>query len=351
MDANPEGAVFLIKSGVHRRQEVVPKHRQEFVGEAGAVLDGENVAQYAFASGAIDVVIKGLVIEHYATPLREGGAIWAHILGAPGPCGANWLIADNEVRNNAGAGIGACNGIRIINNYIHHNAQIGIVGPAASLIEGNEIAYNTSADIPRTGVERGGLKVWNTDGVVIRNNYAHHNGGNGLHTDGNNINVLYEGNRVEYNELNGIMHEVGFDAIIRDNIAVGNGIRDGSLGGLDGAGIHIANSSNVEVYNNTVINNLDGIGGIHADRGTPSYGTTELRNLYVHHNRIVMDVGNTGIAEWGTSSGGAVFDGWNNRFDYNTYELGTGSLYFRWDVEITKAEWLATGQDAHSTFK
>jgi hypothetical protein len=39
-EAYPPGTVFMIAAGIHRRQRIVPKDRQAFVGEAGAILDG-----------------------------------------------------------------------------------------------------------------------------------------------------------------------------------------------------------------------------------------------------------------------------------------------------------------------
>ena len=42
VNANPEGTTFVIKAGVHRRQSVKPKSRMTFIGEPGAVLDGEG---------------------------------------------------------------------------------------------------------------------------------------------------------------------------------------------------------------------------------------------------------------------------------------------------------------------
>src|SRR4029453_12431596 len=43
VNAAPEGTTFWIKAGVHRLQSVIPKHRQTFLGEPGAVLSGAKV--------------------------------------------------------------------------------------------------------------------------------------------------------------------------------------------------------------------------------------------------------------------------------------------------------------------
>src|SRR5258707_12181568 len=43
VDAEREGAVFCLKAGVHRLQEVVPKNGQSFHGEDGTVLSGARL--------------------------------------------------------------------------------------------------------------------------------------------------------------------------------------------------------------------------------------------------------------------------------------------------------------------
>src|SRR4051794_8331757 len=42
VDANPAGTTFLLKTGTHVRQSVVPKTGDVFRGEPGTVLDGQN---------------------------------------------------------------------------------------------------------------------------------------------------------------------------------------------------------------------------------------------------------------------------------------------------------------------
>jgi parallel beta-helix repeat protein len=182
---------------------------------------------------------------------------------------------------------------------------------------------------------------------VLRGNYVHDNKGPGLWLDGNNIYALYEGNRVVDNYGPGIDHEISYDAVIRNNVVEGNGF--GWTGWVDGAGILVNTSPNVEVYGNTVRNNNDGIAGIHASRGSGNYGPYQLKNLWVHDNVIVMQVGETGVV---TNTSDPVFStAWNNRFDYNTYTLGSADKYYAWDPwYMTTTQWRATGQDPHSTW-
>lgn len=345
VNANPPGTTFIIKAGTHHGQQVDAKAGDTFIGESGAILSGDNTTEYAFWGWKADgVTIAGLIIENYK---NVGGQ------GVIRGTSQNWIVKDNEVRYNGGIGISSAgDGWKILNNHIHHNAQLGIRGTGANLlIQGNEIAYNNYQHKYDPGIMAGGTKWYKTTNLVVRDNYAHDNAGPGLKTDADNINVLYENNRVENNEGPGIFHEISYDAVIRNNTVVGNGTS--ASGGIDGAGILISNSPNVEVYGNTVRNNADGIAAKDASRGSGAYGPYDVKNLWVHDNKIIMTMGQTGITDIGNSTGGRVFTQWNNRFDYNNYVIPAGSKSFRWGGKgpIGVDEWVASGNGAHSSYQ
>jgi parallel beta-helix repeat protein len=286
--------------------------------------------------------VRGLVIENYAPPLQKG-------VIRLGNGAYQWLVEDNEVRYNSGVGIAAGRGWVVRGNHVHHQGQLGVSGSDDDiLVEGNEIAFNNTAGID-SHWEAGGSKFVHSRNLVLRNNYVHNNQGPGLWADGNNIYTIYEGNRVINNYGPGIDHEISYDAVIRNNLVEGNGF--GWTAWVDGAGILINSSPNVEVYGNTVRNNNDGIGGIQSAQGSGNYGAYQLRNLWVHGNTIVMSVGLTGIVRQGGLTDPVFSSGWNNRFDYNTYTLGSANQYYAWDPwYMTTAQWRAAGQDAHSTW-
>ncbi len=340
VNANPEGTTFLIKAGVHRRQEVVPKDGNVFVGEPGAVLTGEDVTEYAFRGTAVRVTIRNLVVEHYNSPSAD----------YPIKCSSAgyWTVEGNEIRYNAHIGLGAGPRWVVRNNFIHHNGQMGIFAAGEDiLIEGNEIAFNNT-DGHNSQWEAGGTKFVYTIRLTVRNNYVHDNAGPGLWTDINNIHTLYEGNRVIGNHGPGIFHEISYDAVIRNNLVEGNGY--GWTAWVNGAGILVANSPNVEVYGNTVRYNNDGIAGIQGarDQADARYGPWELKGLWVHDNMIMMEVGETGIVR-GTAD--PVWSPeWGNRYDYNTYTLSGTARYYRWNADArTATEWqiLRTGHPRH----
>jgi parallel beta-helix repeat protein len=220
------------------------------------------------------------------------------------------------------------------------------------LIENNEIAYNNTAGFSAGHyAEAGGTKFTRTDDLVVRGNFAHHNRGVGLWTDINNINCLYENNRVEDNDWRGIFHEISYACIIRNNIVRRNGFNSPGVSAFEGAGILISNSPNVQVYGNTVEANNVGIMGIEANRESdhPSaYGPHNITNLFVHDNTVEQTNGGRagGIVDW-DSGANPYSASANNRWARNTYLIGTGTKW-RWapNVDLLRSQWLATGQDA-----
>jgi hypothetical protein len=427
----PEGAIILIKAGIHRLQSIVPRNRQTIVGEQGAILSGArlltsfiregsawvatgqtqqgtgygecwatsprcgnpedlfidnvrlnhvaslsaggpgrwffdygtdkiyfwddptgrrvetSVTPVAFDGPAADVTVKNLIIEKYASPGQHGA-----IKG-----GARWLLELNEVRFNHGIGIHMRDGRRVLYNNLHHNGQMGIGGSSTgAVVEGNDIAYNNAAGY-NSYWEAGGSKFTFSRNLVLRRNFVHHNDGPGLWTDIDNIDILIESNRVEDNNLSGIFHEIGFRATIRNNTVSRNGRSRPNPWWIDGAGILVSSSSDVEVYGNTLVDNFQGITGLEGHRGdsVSGLGPWVLRNLYVHDNNVTqtgtLDTGSgrSGIVD---TNGTSAFTSSNNRYASNTYRLPASVLRsFMWmGRDVTDAEWRGYGQDVTGTF-
>ena len=339
VDAYPGGTLFVIGAGVHRGQEVRPKAGDTFVGEPGAVLDGGGTARWAFAAGVPNVTIRGLVVQNYATPSREGVIQW--LAG-----GNSWLVEGNEVRDNAEIGIRASSGWRVVDNYVHDNGRYGITGGGSGLVvEGNEIAHNAVV-YGATG-DSSGTKFAHTVGLVLRDNYVHDNFGNGLWVDINNLDVLIEGNRSVGNTRQGIFYEISCAGVIRNNHVEGNGFDGSNPSTLIRNGILVSNSSNVEVYGNTVVNNANGIGLIHWDHGNRGAVTRcepSLKNVKVHDNTIVQQVGGAAGLDAKINRDKA-WTSWGNRFSNNTYTLSPG-VQFRWETSwVSYQQWKNNGQN------
>jgi hypothetical protein len=357
VNAYAAGTQFLIKSGTYYNQTVKPKSGNVFVGEAGTILDGRNSTAYAFDGSAkpypSNVRIKGVIIQNYKSPQLMGAIQAGKPIDNPGdPDQAiGWVIENCEIRNNAAAGVRVGHKTKVLNNYIHHNLQLGISGNGDSvLIENNELAYNNYTKQYKMDWAAGGAKLVKTRWLVARGNHVHHNWGFGLWTDVKNSHVLYENNLSEDNASAGIMHEISYDAVIRNNTVRRNGFaRDWVVG----AGILVSASSDVQVYGNTVSGNKQGIVAIQQNRIVNGVDYTKnLKNLYVHDNTVTIttDVGRSGIAS-GTGDVG-VWTSRNNHFQHNTYYLGSASAKpFIWkDGPASVPAWKGYAQDTNGTF-
>ena len=146
---------------------------------------------------------------------------------------------------------------------------------------------------------------------------------------------MYEGNLIENNSGQGIFHEVSFSTTIRYNRINGNG--KPRTDEFNGAGILISNSAGtsnnkIEIYGNTLRNNLNGIVGIAGSR-------TAIASMSVYDNTIINS-DRTGVEEaaktplWSTIS-----------FENNCYE---GAKSFRGkNSNISWAKWQSDGNDSH----
>ncbi len=356
VDANPTGTTFCLQTGTYARQSVIPKTGDKFIGALGTVLDGQSATHRAFDGTASNVLIQNLVIQNYTAGSQDAPLY--------GESGSGWTVKNNEIRNNPGAGLMIGDGMFAQGNYLHHNLQEGYAccGPQGTgiVFDSNEIAFNNYTNAFDPGWEAGGGKFWATSGLMVTHNYSHDNHGPGLWDDTDNIDITYAFNRVENNWGGGIFHEVGYNASIHDNVAKNNANTSLCPGWLWCADIQIAasggvNGGMVEIFNNTVqpdgSQHGNGIALIQQDRGTGAHGPYLVQNVYVHDNHVNLSSGGDYGAVEDLSST-AIFTSRNNRFDYNTYTLGTNTGPFQWmDADGNKSFWQGFGLDTHAVFQ
>ena len=298
-----------------------------------------SVVAQAFQGSAQNVRITGLTIEKYACVAGDGAV--------DGRAGRNWVVENNLIRFNHGIGLRVGDGMQALRNKLLHNGQLGIGGGGRDgIVDGNEIAFNNYAGYDYSW-EAGGSKFAYTKNLVVRNNYAHDNKGPGLWTDIDNENTFYEHNHTKSNQEAGIMHEISYQAIIRDNV-----IEDDGFSATPhtepwyGAGILVVASAGVEVSGNTVKNCMNGIVGTQARRGVSSqHGTPYLlRNLYVHDNTVIQNQGIAAGIVRSSLFGDAVFDSWNNRFANNQFHLAEPQAKcLAWDgTAMSYQEWTSS---------
>ena len=172
---------------------------------------------FAFGGPARGVRIENLIVENYACADQQGA------IGDHGE-GADWTVSHNEARWNHGVGIVGGTRALIEANNVYHNGEMGIGGGGAEhvVVSGNEIAFNVWNGTD-CGWECGGAKWAEMSDLKVFGNYVHDNAGDGLWTDIDCIDVVYDGNRIENNLQAGISHEISFAATIKNNILKGNG--------------------------------------------------------------------------------------------------------------------------------
>jgi parallel beta-helix repeat protein len=342
VDRLPEGSSILIATGIHVGQQVQPKSGMTFVGEEGAVLDGEGSTKYAFLRWPDDpsheVTIRSLEIRNYIPEAPAHGAIHS-------PAGEGWVVEDNEVHHNGGAGINVADGSVVRANYIHHNERIGLKARGDGvLIEDNEISFNNYNDANDPTFEAGGIKFGQSVGVVVRDNRIYDNHGYGIWADIGAMRTIYEGNVIERNLWGGIHHEISYDAVIRDNTIRDNGHAD-SRGELRGAGIQIK-GPNVQVFDNVLEANQSGIVLIENARGDGEHGPYDVANVAVFDNTII----NSG------QSGGVRFQGPETLFETSLFERNEylyddldSSLWLWEGMAMNWDEWRSAGNDLSGT--
>jgi len=340
----PGTTTFCLRAGVHYvTSSITPKTGNTFVGEYGAILDGSNwsttdTTQAAFRAHNenIDyVTIRNLVIRK----MPQKGIHTFYWLSPD-----HWTVENNEITGSH-TGIQFADQSMIRNNYIHHNYGNpsgatpaerggGYVGYYASntILENNEIAYN--------GKEQKSMESTN---VTFRNNFVHHNQGDGIWYDGGNPGALVEGNRVEDNAGNGIFYEASAGSIIRNNTIRRSG----------DTGVFVSTSQNAEIYGNALENNFRAI-TYFVNCGAMVGRTIDLQNNWAHDNIIRVGAESgvfaTGIsytadctpAQVATYHSGAK----NLRFSHNTYYVpDVGGWYWLWNGMKQWFPWQSLSQD------
>jgi len=303
-----------------------------------------SVARAAFWGSASNVTIKGLAIEKYASLAGKGAINAMAALNGYGPVGTGWVVESDDVYLNHGLGVRASDGMTVRNNKIHDNGQMGVAGSGSNiLVQGNDIYKNNYAGYAYDW-EAGGAKIgmYSTH-VTFDNNYVHDNKGPGLHGDIGDSYFVFENNHTARNIGSGIHYEISYHAVIRNNLIEDDGYSPDGTGFWYGGGILVSNSSDVEVYGNTVRDCMNGIGGTQADRGVDSKTGLPytLKNLYVHNNTITQQTGFAAGIVKSSKLDNSVFTSWNNRFINNTYHLGSkAGKFFEWlNSPQTLAAW------------
>jgi parallel beta-helix repeat protein len=217
-------------------------------------------------------------------------------------------------------------------NPAERGGGYGAVRADNTTFDSNEIAYN--------GPEQ---KVGMSANVTFRNNFVHHNRGDGIWYDTNaNAGALIEGNRVEDNGRNGIFFEASIGATISNN----------TVRRHPWDAVMISMSQNVQIYNNSLEANFAGIE--YFLNCAALSGGDDVQNNAAYDNTVVVGTQNSTYASAFSSTSctstqlAPYLNGSKNlTFSRNAYRVPSLSFtqYFLWGGWKDWNQWQALGQD------
>lgn len=351
----------IFQDGVHLRRvatraRVVPG---TFYADytANAVYIGTNPRTHAIeisrtntaiSSGAANVKVRGLTVEHFASPSQRGAVV----------AGPGWQVQSNDIRDNHAVGVMLVNADNAVlaKNLIRRNGQLG-VGQYSTVngrITGNYINNNNTDGYWIADWESGGIKTTWSRGGSVTNNQIRANLGVGLWSDAYDQYRTFSGNHIENNAADGIRFEISRNGVIARNTIIRNGFgthRGGGTSLWHGAGVNVNTSSNVQVRGNYLAGNVNGVSIQSRTRGSGPWGRNVLRGVLVTGNTVSMRAGSqaTGMVQNSGSplrAGQAVL-----RSNAYIVESLAAKHFQRFGVWYTSTTWRRSGQDVGSTYK
>ncbi len=297
----------------------------------------------AFTSLADDVRIENLVVEKYASPMRQG-AIQPRLSRIEEDPGQNWVVSGVEVAWNHGYGIKADIGMIIEHSWIHDNFQMGIGAGSSQdvIIRRSEISGNcagtSNIGAMCAGHSGGGVKLDYSDRATLRENFVHGNHPHGLHVDQFSNDAVYVDNVLVDNSGAGLHFEISSGALIEGNYAEGN----------DEAGILVISASGVTIAGNHVTGNEDAI-LVRQDERCGSGRPECVRGLLVAGNYVDIGDGTVGLTWVSRRAPNPTRSAAENRFEENVYVVAQGNCRaepFRWSRStLDWRDWLRQGLD------
>jgi hypothetical protein len=303
------------------------------------------------------VLIANLVVQRYASPAQEAA------IGGQGAL--DWGFRYVTVRDNHGAGAELGPGSVMENCSVQRMGQIGLLGGGdagdrPTVLRDTEVTGNKALSFDPDW-EAGGAKFTRVfgQGMVVENNWFHDNPGGGLWFDIDNWNVVVRSNRLERNNYWGLLYEVSRQARIYWNQVLGTS-RGPEGFPLDGAGIVVSNSAGVEVTQNLLAGNANGV-LLREDRRVTRFAQDTYRQGIPHIQRVVVSDNDVATAAGGVTGmqvrNGDAPASWrqpsNARFSGNAYHsapggprfLGPGNNHYSYD------QWRALGNDPGSALR
>ncbi len=329
------GTTYVLGAGTHYGQTFSVRSGDTFIGQEGAVLDGNGADHAINGWNTQNVTIANIRFTDYA-PSPDGSGVLGN-----DPSTTGWKVLGNEFDHIAnGSALRLGNGMLVQDNTFHDNQSNGISSwnVANATVANNELWNNNasgSSPFSNTG-SAGAIKITQTTGTQILDNYIHDTpNGIGIWTDINCDNTLIQGNLVEHNGAMGIAIELDYGSVVRGNTVTGN--NTANFSGWGGTGIYVFNAQDAEISGNSLSDNGGGVFVYEENRGSGTQGAWVTRNVNVHDNTIIGDEGPNGIGGSATNDGSIQFHG-------NDYNLSGGASFY-YGGPISASQWQALGYD------
>ncbi|MEM7068640.1 MAG: right-handed parallel beta-helix repeat-containing protein [Pseudomonadota bacterium] len=199
-------------------------------------------------SGAEGSKIRGLGFAHYS-PVAQPG------LGSTVKIDAAKIVFENNtITTSAVKGLEVfAHDVKVVGNRFVRNGMMGLAAWKADrlVVTGNQFIENNTEKFAVTGPvsEAAGAKITVSRHLFITDNEFVGNLANGLWLDINvhDANILR--NKLEDNERHGIFYELSSHGRIISNLVINSGL----------GGITIADSNQIDIYNNTLVDNRIGL--------------------------------------------------------------------------------------------
>lgn len=258
---------------------------------------------------APDVTIQGFVMKHAGNAAQDGA------INNNGF--SRWTIQNNTLSDSHGPVVkfSAGGGHKLLSNDISRSGVVGVHGSHAGnvLVRGNRL-HNNNTEQFNPNWEAGGLKMIAVTRLTVDRNEVYDNDGPGLWCDLDCNFTTYSNNRVHHNAKYGISYEMSHNGKAFGNVAWENGWGYPNWG--FGAGILCQSCNHMDIFDNTVAWNADGISVISADRGV----THNVLDVNVHGNRIISTGNGPKALGWYERWAGPLYDPVsNNRGSLNRY--------------------------------
>jgi hypothetical protein len=208
-----------------------------------AVVEGASRQKTLSIVGRSNVVVRGLVLTHAATCINSSGATVT--------AGSNVLIDSVQANWNnwGGLGVFSSSNVTVKNSIANHNGGVGFMGSRGQniLFSFNESDYNNWRGAQAAFYEwgMGGTKFFQMRSTTVQDHFSFNNQAEGLWFDTDNKNITINNATLAGNTTAALQIERNEGPVVLENSHLCS----------SGVGVNLLTSEQVKIENNTFYNN------------------------------------------------------------------------------------------------